>query len=508
MKLISIRSKSLVTLAAAGGLAGALAFWAAAETLPLERNITREKSPPARQTGDERLLGYTEIVQKVAPSVVSIYSTKAVQSGARGQSPFGSSPSPFDFFRDEDLRRFFGPQGPSQPDRPTPRQGGAGSGVILTADGYILTNNHVVDGADEIKVALGDNGKRELEAEIVGADPQSDLAVLKVNAGNLPAATWGDSDQLLPGDTVLAIGNPFGLNQTVTLGIVSAVGRSNLNIAGYENFIQTDASINPGNSGGALIDNRGRVVGINTAIFSRSGGNIGIGFAIPVNMALRVANSLIEDGQVTRGYLGVMLGELTPDLAEALGVEERGILINDVMPDTPAADAGLEDGDVVVAYNGKRVDEMTKLRLMVGNTRPGEKVTLTLIRDGRKRDVEVTIGELDPQLLTRAGQAPPSGRSQSELFSGVSVAKLTPEMRERLGLPESTEGLLVTEVEPDSEAAEAGLRSGHVITEIDRRRVGSLREGREAVEGAGKSKMLVRVATQEGSRYLALETGD
>ncbi|MCL4166903.1 UNVERIFIED_CONTAM: hypothetical protein GTU68_056095, partial [Idotea baltica] len=369
---------------------------------------------------------------------------------------------------------------------------GQGSGVVLTDDGYVLTNNHVIDGADEVEVAFDDSG-RKYAAEVVGRDPQTDLAVLKIESDDkFPAVTLGDSALLKPGDTVLAIGNPFGLSKTVTSGIVSAIGRTNLNITGggYENFIQTDASINPGNSGGALIDNRGHVVGINTAIFSRSGGNVGIGFAIPVNMAVDIADRLISDGSVDRAYLGVMLGPLTSELAAALGVEQTGVLVNDVMPGTPAAKAGIENGDVITHFNGNAVKEVSKLRFSVGASRPGDSSEFTVLRDGKEKVIKAE-----------------NEAAESEFLDGVKIAPLTDQTRSAMGISESISdgAVVVTNVDPGSEAAEAGLQVGDIVTEVARAQVGSVADAISAAKKSKRGALLLRVTGKDGgSHYLAI----
>ena len=327
----------------------------------------------------------------IAPSVVSIAVSKKVQAIPAAAPDILNDPFFRDFFGGRIDPRQLQPQQPRRQQQP--RQQGMGSGVILTSDGYIATNNHVVAGADQIEVTLS-GSRKTYDAEVIGADEATDVALLKIDAQQLPAATLGDNSQIRVGDTVLAIGNPFGLSQTVTTGIVSALGRNNLSITDYGNFIQTDASINPGNSGGALIDNKGRVIGINTAIFSRSGGNQGIGFAIPINLAVDIMARLSADGQIERGYLGVMLTNLTPELAKGFGVEPEGALVNQIMADTPAADAGFEEGDVVVAYDGKPVKNMAELRMRVANTRPNSKVKFDIVRNGESKTLGVKIGLL------------------------------------------------------------------------------------------------------------------
>lgn len=499
-------SFGFITLILAGS---AVAVVALSPDSPVISRLNIDHTPPIR-SGE--LGGFAPVVEKVSPSIVSIISSRSTQmtSGSIQGSPFG------DLFDDPRLAPFFQDRGnrrnlqPSPAPAPRPRAYGQGSGVVLTEDGYVLTNNHVIDGADEVEVAFDDSG-RKYPAEIVGRDPQTDLAVLKIESDDkFPAVTIGDSGLLKPGDTVLAIGNPFGLSKTVTSGIVSAIGRTNLNITdgGYENFIQTDASINPGNSGGALIDNRGNVVGINTAIFSRSGGNVGIGFAIPVNMAVDIADRLISDGSVERAYLGVMLGPLTTELAAALGVEQSGVLVNDVMPDTPAAKAGIENGDVITHFNGKAVNDVSKLRFSVGASRPGDSGEFTVIRDGKEKVINAELGRLPNQEVAHAGDKPLKEKrsTESKFLDGVKIAPLSDSVRSTLGVPESvSDGVVVTEVDPVSEAAEAGLRVGDVITEVARTSVGSVDD---AIGAAKKSKggaLLLRVTSADGgSHYLAI----
>lgn len=482
---------------------------------PLAKGITVDRSAPDRE-GNGPLAGYAKVVEKVSPSVVSVYATKRVDPGFAQGFDFGDSPFRR-FFEDRDLERFFGNprrdpdggNGNAEPrHRSWPKQQGLGSGVILTTDGYILTNNHVVEGTDEIRIAFEENGE-EHDATIVGRDPGTDLAVLKIDAENLPAATMGDSALLRPGDAVLAMGNPFGLNKTVTSGIVSAIGRNNLNITGYEDFIQTDASINPGNSGGALVDNRGRVVGINTAIFSRTGGNVGIGFAIPINLALEIADDLMTDGRVDRGFLGVMLGRVTPDLAKALAFDSEGVLVNEVMPGTPAERAGFEAGDVIVKLDGEPVGDMAALRFSVGSIQPGESASFGVWRDGKEVELKARIGMLDPEKVAAAGgvpgESPDAGKS--EFIDGVRVTALTDALRSRYGVADEIEkGLLVVEIDPASAAADAGLRVGDVITEVSRKPVESVKEAIAAAKEARNGMLLMRVASGDVSRFLAVET--
>lgn len=408
---------------------------------------------PLNRDNSPRVTSFADVLDQVRPAVVSVFSTRVVQQRT---FPFGSDP----FFR-----RFFGePEG--QP-REQVRQG-LGSGVIVSDNGYVLTNNHVVDGADEIKVKLDDD--REFIAELVGTDPQTDVAVLRIQAEDLPVATLANSDQLRVGDIVFALGNPLGVGQTVTMGIISATGRRTMGIlgqSGYENFIQTDAAINQGNSGGPLVDGEGRIVGINTAILSRSGGNIGIGFAIPSNLVANVMQSLMETGQVQRGYLGVNPQELTPGLAEQFGIEDgRGALINAVLPGTPAEKAGLQPGDVIVKVDDRSVHDHIALRLIISQMRPGTTHTIEYYRDGELHTVEVELGRLGSDGI-------PMSEGKRELLTGVIVSNLTPEVRQELELPERVGGLVITEIAPDSPYVDE-LPVGAVILEINRQPVTSI----------------------------------
>lgn len=474
---------------------------APSEPLSLSQRLQVDPTPPDREGP---LGGYAAIVEDVAPSVVSISTSKVVEQ-----------PNMENFFGDDPImRRFFGvprPGGPQAP-RNAPKQQGLGSGVILTTDGYIVTNNHVVSDADEILVTLPEDPKKPRTAEIVGQDPRTDLAVLKIDADNLPTITAADSTALKVGDTVLAIGNPFGLSQTVTSGIISALGRSNVSIVDYENFIQTDASINPGNSGGALVDNKGRLVGINTAIISRTGSNVGIGFAIPINMVVNIADQLIGSGEIERGYLGVMLGELTPDMAEAFNVPgDRGVLVDQVLPDTPAERAGLENGDIITSVDGAEAADVRKTRLVVSNKRPNTEVTFGLLRDGKPKEIKVTIGLLPSEGLAslRPGSNRPSSSQNDpaapqELIEGVTVENLTPEARSQLGFDMERSGVLVAKVAPGSAAAEKGLQRGDIITEVGRRDIGSVGEATDAIRDINGKVALVRVWREGIGRYVAL----
>jgi len=441
-------------------------------------------------------LDFADLAEKLSPTVVNVYTTQTVEV----------SSSPHQFLPDEmeipePFRRFFGlPDTPGQSPKRKMERTSLGSGVIVTADGYILTNNHVVEDADEIHVTL--STFEEYEATIVGRDPKSDVALIKIKPKkDLPFAAFGNSDELRVGEWVLAIGNPFGLQKTVTAGIVSAKGRS-INNASYGNFIQTDASINPGNSGGPLFNLKGEMVGVNTAIFSRTGGNIGIGFAIPVNMAKNVFAQLKESGKVTRGWLGVMIQQVTADLADNFNLERPiGALIGQVVPDSPAEKAGLKAGDVIISYNGKEVSQMTMLPAMVANTNVGEKAKLVLIRDGDKQNITVEIGMLEDEEAVLAGTE--TGTSKK---LGITVQELTPKLAESLET-EVDHGLIVSDVEPESTAAKAGILRGDIILEINREKVEKVAQYIKALQAAQEKKsILLLIQRDQNTRFVVIET--
>jgi serine protease Do len=452
---------------------------------------------------------FAAIARQVSPSVVFIQAESARESAV--QTPF---PSPFGEgwpFGEDLFKRFFGEEFPGVPRGEAPqgerRAVNQGSGfVFATKDGllsdktYILTNNHVVEGAREIRVQF-QNG-REFDAEIKGTDPKSDIAVIEIDTGDLPALRLGDSATLEVGEWVVAIGNPFGLSHTLTVGVVSAKGRTSLGISDYEDFIQTDAAINPGNSGGPLVNLSGEVVGINTAIFSRSGGYMGVGFAIPVNLAKAVANQLLDRGEVTRGYLGIVIQSLTADLAQSFGIrDQRGILIAQVTEDSPAARAGLKAGDIIVAYQGKPVTEVGNFRNRVALTPPGSQAPLTILRDGQRRNITVRIGKLSEEKRVAEG---PAQRTEK---LGLSVQTLTPELARQFGA-KAGQGAVVTDVAPGSIAAMAGIRRGAVILEVDRKAVNSAAEFQQALDrSAGDKQVLLLISENEMSRYVVLSWG-
>jgi Do/DeqQ family serine protease len=437
---------------------------------------------------------YADIVKAVAPAVVTIRTEGRAENALtqfRGQND--------DFFR-----RFFGdpgdPRGPRTPRES--RQRGLGSGVIVSSDGYILTNNHVVEGADEIRVEMTDG--RSVIANLVGTDEPSDLALLKISAANLHVVPLGNSDAVEVGDVVLAVGNPLGVGQTVTMGIVSAKGRETRAGSGsYEEFLQTDAPINQGNSGGALVNLRGEVVGINSQIVSGSGGNIGIGFAIPSNMAKHVMDELRTDGKVTRAQLGVSVQPVTSDLAESLGLKDvGGALVGSVNPGSAADRAGLQRGDVIRSFNGVAVTDTNSLRNRVAESKPGSTAQVGVVRDGKERTISVTLDELAGSRSARNGG--PAGGNVDQTALGVSVAPLTPELASRYQLPRGTRGVVVQDVDPSGRAASAGIQVGDVIEEVNRQPVETVDALREALRAAPDRPVLLLVNREGSTLFLTV----
>jgi serine protease Do len=438
------------------------------------------------------------IIKKVSPSVVNIYTAKTIRDNPR-LSPL---------FDDPLFGQFFGGGGRWENVPRERREQSLGSGVIVSSDGYILTNNHVVENADEIKVALADN-VTTYSAKLVGADPQTDIAVIKVEAKDLPAIIVADSDRIEVGDVVLALGNPFGVGQTVTMGIVSAKGRGGMGIVDYEDFIQTDASINPGNSGGALVDAAGRLVGINSAILSRTGGNQGIGFAIPINLARDVMERLVAEGKVTRGQLGVMIQPVTPELAKEFKLPQNaGALVGGVTPQSPADEAGIKAGDVIVEFNGKKVSDSRHLRLMVGQTAPGTSVTVKALRDGKEQTFNVKLAETKTEGLAKGDRSGGLRRgSGSDALDGVSVEDIDARARRQFELPAQIRGgALIVAIAPGSSAADAGLKPGDVILEINRQPIESADDAIAKSRDLQGGRVLLRVWSGGGSRYVILES--
>jgi serine protease Do len=411
--------------------------------------------------------------------------------------------------QDPFFQQFFGQQfggrgrGGNGPDMPQKqREQSLGSGVIVSPEGYVLTNNHVVDGATDVKVTLSD--KREFKATVVGTDPKTDIAVLKLTGEKFNPITLGDSQKVQVGDYALAIGDPFGVGQTVTMGIVSAKGRGNLGIEDYEDFIQTDAPINPGNSGGALVNDRGELVGINTAILSHgSGGNEGIGFAIPINLARNVMGQIIDHGKVTRGYLGVVIQQITPNMSKALNLDKmQGAIVSDVSAKGPAKDAGVQRGDVILAINGNTVADSNDLRNTISMMQPGQTVKLTINRNGSTKDIDVKLGELP--LSKDEAESQSDNSSSKESMKGISVETLDSDTAQQLQLPEATKGVVVTGVDPSSAAADSGLRKGDVIQEVNHQPVKTAAEFEAAMSKSDKNGVLLLVNRGGTTIFVAL----
>jgi serine protease Do len=441
--------------------------------------------------GDTQL--FVKLAEKLKPVTVNISTTKTMKRRERpSRQPYGGDDPFRDFFGDDLYDRFLG-----QPPQRDYKLRSLGSGFIIDKEGYIITNNHVIEDADEIKVRLSD--KEEFDAKIVGRDVKTDLALIKINPPEgLPVAQLGDSDALKVGEWVMAIGNPFGLDQTVTVGIVSAKWRK-IGAGPYENFIQTDAAINQGNSGGPLFDTDGKVVGVNSAIFSTSGGSIGIGFAIPVNLAKNVVKQLKETGRVVRGWLGVIVQTVTPELADSFGIKQKkGALVADISPDGPAAKSGIKKGDIIIAFDGKEIKEMGDLPLIVAQTQVGQKVDVDVLRNGKSLTKKVIIGELKEQ----KEYAFADGKTRKDV--GMEVSELNSELARKYGISESR-GVLVTYVENNSPAERAGIREGDVIIEVNRESVMNLDEYYEAFKEAKKGdKILFWIKRGRSSQFVVV----
>ena len=450
---------------------------------PLGNAAADESKPASTAHG---LPDFVALAKRLKPEVVNISTTQAARE-QEGADPFDQN-DPFGEF----WKRFFGGPFP----RGQFKQRSLGSGFIIEPDGLILTNYHVVDNADTITVRLLDG--RDFPGKVVGNDPKTDIALVRINAQNLPTAPLGDSDRLEVGEWVMAIGNPFGLDYTVTSGIVSAKDRQ-IGAGPYDHFIQTDASINPGNSGGPLINLRGEVVGIDSAIFSESGGNIGIGFAIPINLVKQLLPQLESTGKVTRGWLGVSIQAMTPDLADSLGLDKaKGALVSSVVQDSPAERAGIKAGDVIVGYQGKEINNANDLPFLVASTPVGQTVSLEVLRDKSERTFPVTIEKMaEEEVVASTGE-------KGDL--GLTVEQITPEVAESLGL-ETTQGVVITAVAPNSLADEAGLQPGDIIREINRKPIHNLSDFRKSMQSAAQGKsVLFLVQRQDNTIFLALRT--
>lgn len=475
----------VVSFASCSGQSRALTLQPANPGAPAASSAT----VPSLQTS------YADLVSRVSPAVVTIRSTERARTAQQ-----------FPFLDDPQFREFFGdrlPQFQQQPQRPVQ---GVGSGVIVSPDGYILTNHHVVDGALEIRVEMTDN--RTFTAKLVGSDPPSDLAVLKIDATNLPTISLGDSDKVRVGDPVLALGNPMGIGQTVTSGIVSAKGRTTgLSDGSFEDFLQTDAAINRGNSGGALVNTSGQLIGINSQILSPSGGNIGIGFAIPSNMAKAVMDQLLKTGKVRRGMLGVTIQSVDADLASSLNLPAaRGAIVSSVTPGGPAEQAGIKRGDVIVSVNNQPIADNNVLRNQIASLAPNSHATVTVVRNGREQNVQVTLGELPDRQRPETEETSSNGNGAGVNNSryGLRLQPLTAETASRYGLEADDQGLVVTQVDPSGSAATAGIRQGDLIQEVNRQPVRTIAEFSSAIQQSGSRPALVLVKRRNAVVYLTL----
>ena len=476
-------SKKLIPVIVAGAIAAVAAM---AGPNGLERYHGAIQPVHAASAAVQGLPDFISLAKKLGPSVVNVSTTTVRGTAQNAPSPFGGNDAAEEFWQ-----RFFGGRAPRGPQR----QSGVGSGFIVDADGTILTNYHVVDGAQKLSVTLSDG--KSYEAKVVGRDQKSDIAVIKIEAGrNLPAAPLGDSDRLEVGEWVMAIGNPFGLDHTVTSGIVSAKGR-NIGQGPYDNFIQTDASINPGNSGGPLINLRGEVIGINTAIFSQSGGNVGIGFAIPSNSVKELLPQLRDKGKVVRGFIGASVQKVSPEIAETLNINPaRGALVADLVKGGPAERAGVKTGDVIIEFDRRPIKDSADLPQQVARVMPGAAVQIKVIRDGKEATLPLTVGEMKDTEVVATTQ-------EGEL--GLTVQPLTPQLAEKLGL-ERTEGLVISAVKPGSAGEEAGLRSGDVVVEINRQPIKNLADYNREIARNDKAKsVLFLVRRGQSSLFLALK---
>ena len=455
--------------------------------LPAKSQISSKSLDILTQLSDAQ----SEVAAIATPSVVNISTMRVIKS---------RDEAPFDLFDDPFFRRFFGDQFPHPNIPKEHKEQSLGSGVIVSEDGYIVTNNHVIEKAQEIKVLL--SNKKDYNAKLIGADPKTDIAVIKIDGKGLTALPWGDSNKLKVGEIVFAIGNPFGLNQTVTMGMISAVGRANVGIADYEDFIQTDAAINPGNSGGALINARGELIGINTAILSRTGGYQGIGFAVPSTMARQVMDSLVKYKKVVRGWLGVSIQEVTSDLAEEFGVKDlKGALVSGVIKGSPAEKAAIKQGDVILQYNGKVVEDTGHLRNMVSQTPIGTKVHVKLLRQKKEVEVDVVIAELPKKMAeapSRNAEESEENQEESTALTGLVVRELTPDLAARLGIDENENGVVVVKVDTDSKLFEAGIRPGDIVLQINQKNIATIEDYKKAASKIRSKERVLLLIRRKG----------
>ncbi len=493
MRMDGIRSRGgrILGLSVLAGVV-AIGTMAVTPTTAAPSAADEQRTARAIEMADDLSAAFEHASEVIGPSLVTVISQQTIEIRGR-RAP--QVPAPFrQFFDDRFFEEFF-----ATPERRRRVRRGQGSGVVVSDDGIILTNAHVVEDATEVTVRLADD--RELSAEVVGTDPRTDVAVLKIDATGLTPARLSDSDDLHVGQWVVAAGAPLGLSSTFTAGIVSATGRSQMGITDYEDFIQTDAAINPGNSGGPLVNLRGEVVGINTAIATRTGGFMGIGFAIPIDMARSIMENLIDDGEVQRGWLGVVIQELSDELAASFGVEgEAGVLVSDVTEGGPAERAGLEAGDIIARFNGRKLGSVNDLRLAVAASGPGERVEVEVFRNGKRRTFEVELGDLESG-LARVG---PGSEMRLDERLGLELEDLTPELAERLGLRATTSGVIVTDVEPMGPAARAGLGRGDVILSAAGQRVSSVGEFAQVTASHRGQIIRLIVLSQGVKRFAAL----
>lgn len=471
-----------------GFLLGGLTFYVLGRIAGQNRHMPYTATPKVPRQIMETSRAFSEIVIAVSPSVVNISTTKVVK---RNTGPFFEDPF-FDLF--SPFHDFGTPK--------KWKERSLGSGVIVSQDGYIITNNHVVEKADEIKVTLLD--KRTLKGSIVGADPKTDIAIIKIDANNLQTLSWGDSDKLQVGEFVLAIGSPYGLSNTVTMGIISAVGRANVGIADYEDFIQTDAAINPGNSGGPLVNIKGELIGINTAIFSRTGGYQGIGFAVPSNMVRLVMDQLVQKGKVTRGWIGVTIQELTPELAQEFGLKKsKGALVSDVAKDSPAARAGILKGDIILEFNGKEVKDVSSLRNMVAQSKTGSEITLKILRAGKEFTVKVGIVELPREVAEVVPDRSPNDQ-EARVLTGLTVMDLSKEIVRQLGFNKNEKGVVVVRVEPGSPADEAEIKKGDIIKEINKKEIDNLEDFNRIATNIKRNESALLFINRGGKKFYVI----
>lgn len=471
-----------------GFLLGGLTFYTLGKLTRQGRYLPSPATPNVPRQIMETGRAFSDIVNIVSPSVVNISTTKVVR---KDSGPFLDDPF-FDFF--SPFHDFGGPK--------KWKERSLGSGVVVSPDGYIITNNHVVEKADEIKVTLFD--KKVFKGRIVGADPKTDIAIIRIDASNLPVLSWGDSDKLQVGEFVLAIGSPYGLSNTVTMGIISAVGRANVGIADYEDFIQTDAAINPGNSGGPLVNITGQLIGINTAIFSRTGGYQGIGFAVPSNMVRLVMDQLIQKGKVTRGWIGVTIQELTPELAQQFGLKQsKGALVSDIVKDSPAARAGIIRGDIIVEFNGREVKDVSSLRNLVSQSKSGSNITLKILRSGKELTVQINVLELPREVAEVAPDTLPD-EPEARALAGLAVMDLTKEIIRQLGFSREEKGVVVVKVEPGSSADEAQIKKGDIIKEINKKEIDNLVMYNAVVSNMRTNESALLFINRGGKRFFVI----